>query len=281
MLFGGFYKNHFYLLVLAISFIAMMACDRRYCVLPRGKGTAPGWPLILMRVQVSVVYGYAGIAKVNPEFLSGDVLGYYFERALMPMELPVASLVTVAIATVALEVFIAGAVWLGRLRPVAFGLVLPLHFGMLFVAGDALQFFEIVLFAAIMTTLLTAFLHLPERGRLVVWDDSCTFCRRWVALFRRADAFGALRFAGASDPAGYAGTGVTPEALTTAMHLVEPDGTVRSGFDAVRGIVAVLPFGFLVAPWMALPGARHLGTWGYRRVALRRTCAYLPARPHV
>ena len=117
-------------------------------------------------------------------------------------------------------------------------------------------------------------LLVDRRARTVVWDDSCSFCRRWVALFRRLDALGALHFVGSSRPEAFAGTGVTREAADEAMQLVEPDGKVRSGFDAVRGIVAVLPFGYLVAPVMALPGIRQSGHYLYRKVAASRTCAY-------
>ena len=117
-------------------------------------------------------------------------------------------------------------------------------------------------------------LLVDRRARLVVWDDSCSFCRRWVSLFRRLDALGALHFVGSSRPEAFAGTGVTPEAADEAMQLVEPDGIVRSGFDAVRAIVAVLPFGYLVAPPMGWPGIRQAGHYLYRRVAASRTCAY-------
>ena len=113
-----------------------------------------------------------------------------------------------------------------------------------------------------------------RRERMVVWDDSCSFCRRWVAVFHRLDMLGVLHFVGSSRPEAYASTDVTREAADEAMQLVEPDGVVKSGFDAVRGIVAVLPFGYLVAPVMGLPGIRHTGHYVYRKVAASRTCAY-------
>jgi predicted DCC family thiol-disulfide oxidoreductase YuxK len=113
-----------------------------------------------------------------------------------------------------------------------------------------------------------------RRARTVVWDDSCSFCRRWVLLFHRLDALGGLHFVGSSRPEAFAGTGITREAADEAMQLVEPDGVVRSGFDAVRGIVAVLPFGYLVAAVMGWPGIRQSGHHLYRKVAASRTCAY-------
>jgi hypothetical protein len=93
-------------------------------------------------------------------------------------------------------------------------------------------------------------------------------------MIRRLDAFHAFRFVGSSAPAAYDGTGVTPEAASQAIQLVEPDGTVHAGFAALGLIVAVLPGGMLIAPYMALPGVRALGEHAYQRVAARRTCAY-------
>ena len=115
----------------------------------------------------------------------------------------------------------------------------------------------------------------------MVWDDSCSSCRRWVAVFRRLDAFGALRFAGSSSREANDGTGVTPEAAAQALQLVEPDGTVRGGFSAVQGILAVIPGGYLVAPYMSLPGVRQAGNAAYRRVAAGRTCALDAPHPDV
>ena len=113
-----------------------------------------------------------------------------------------------------------------------------------------------------------------RRARTVVWDDSCSFCRRWVSVFHRLDAFRALNFLGSSQPEVLASTGISREAADEAMQLIEPDGVVKSGFEAVRAIVGVLPFGYLVSPVMGLPGIRQSGHYLYRRVAASRTCAY-------
>lgn len=202
------------------------------------------------------------------------VLRFYFERAVLPFPDLTALAVPLAFATVALELGISIGVWFSRLRPIVFGVAGPLHLGMLTVAFSGNDLLGVVLFAGMMFALLTTFLYVPQRGRTVVWDDTCSFCRRWVWSFQRLDGYHALRFIGASDTAAYRHTSIAPRAAIEAMQLVEPDGTVRSGFDAVRGIIAVLPGGFLIAPWMALPGVRHLGRWAYHQVALRRTCAY-------
>lgn len=278
---GVFYANHSYLIAVCLLLVSFSDCERHYSLRPRGRGDAPGWPLALMRIQVSVVYGYAGLAKVNEQFFSGEVLAHYMDRAVLPFvsglaASPLLVLMALSLSVVALELYIAAAVWSRRLRPSAFALAVPLHIGMAAFSGPWLTFYEIVVFSLVMFTLLTAFVQLPAQGRLVVWDDSCSFCRRWVATFRRLDAYGALRFVGSSSDVAYDGTGVTPESAAEAMQLVEPDGTIRSGWWAVQGIVATLPGGHLLAPYMSLPIVRQLGQRAYRRVAASRTCAYGP-----
>lgn len=275
LLVTGDYKNHLYLLTILMGLVALLETQRHYSFQRRGDGPVPAWPLVLMQFQVSVVYGFAAIAKLNPEFLSGDVLAGYFDGALLPAPIPDAVVPGLALLAIAVEGYIAAAVWLPRLRASAFGLVIPLHAGMLFVATDWVQLGGIVIFAGVMATLLSSFAAPAEGSRLVIWDDSCSFCRRWIAFFRRADAFGALRFVGASDMGAYASNGVSPEAALEAMHVRSQDGEVVRGFAAVRAIVEVLPFGFLVAPYLGLPGVRTVGERAYRRVAARRTCAYM------
>jgi predicted DCC family thiol-disulfide oxidoreductase YuxK len=281
-----FYNNHMYLLCLTLFLVSLSDCERHYALRPRGSGPIDRWPRNLMQFQLTVVYLFAGLQKINPRFLSGDALDYYLERAVGPFA-PLGNLlagtsvvVPLAFTVIALEISLALAVRLPRLRQAAFGAALPLHVGMLLVAYNDLELFGIVLFAILTFVLLSSYVDLPEQGRLVVWDDSCGFCRRWIDAVRRFDAFHALRFVGSSAPAAYDATGVTAAAAAAAVQLVEPDGTVRAGIAAVQGIVSVLPGGFLVAPYLSLPVVRQVGDRVYRRVAARRTCNYetMPAR---
>jgi predicted DCC family thiol-disulfide oxidoreductase YuxK len=150
---------------------------------------------------------------------------------------------------------------------------LPLHVAMLLVAYNGIELYGIALFAVLTFTLLSAWVDVAPGARLVVWDDTCSFCKRFTGVVQRVDAWGGLRWQGSSAPAAYAGTGITAEAALHAIQVVEPDGRVRSGFDAVTGILAVLPGGFLIAPWLALPPVARLGEKAYGHVAARRTCA--------
>jgi predicted DCC family thiol-disulfide oxidoreductase YuxK len=273
-----FNNNHMYLTTVCMGLVAFSDCERFYAVRPRA-GLPDVWPRWLMRIQLSVVYGYAGLQKVNSEFLSGDALNAYMSMAVGPLA-PVAHALSgtaivqpMAYTVVIVEIGMALLVWSKRTRAIVFGIALPLHICMLLVPYNGIEFIGVVLFAILTFTLLSAWVDAAPGARLVVWDDTCSFCRRFVGAAQRVDAWGALRWQGSSSPASYAGTGVTAEAASHAMQLIEPDGRIHSGFGAVRGILAVLPGSFLIAPWLALPPVARLGEAAYRHVAARRTCA--------
>jgi predicted DCC family thiol-disulfide oxidoreductase YuxK len=267
-----------YLTTVCMGLVAFSDCERFYALRPRA-GLPDEWPRWMMRIQLSVVYGFAGLQKVNSEFLSGDALNAYLSMAVGPLA-PVSHALSgsaivqpMAYSVVAIEVGMALLVWSRHTRALVFGTAIPLHVGMLLVPWNTLEFIGVVLFALLTFTLLSAWVEAAPRGRFVVWDDSCSFCARCVTWGKRLDVWGAVRWVGSSSPAAYDGTGVTPEAAAFALQLVEPDGSVRSGYHAVRGVLEVVPGGFLIAPWMALPPVARIGERVYRHVAESRTCA--------
>lgn len=240
-------QSDLYLLVVVLPLVAMSDSERSDSVRPRGDGVVAGWPLAVMRWQLSIAYLFLGVAS-------------------LPF-----SLVTAA------EVFVGLGVWSRRLRAFAFAAVLPLHALALAMAAGPSDWAWQVPFSLLVFVLSASFLELPEMGRVVVWDDSCSFCGRWISVIRRLDVLGAMRFVGLGQPDAYVSLGVEQEEAMEALQLVEPGGRIRSGFDAVRGVVSVLPGGWFIAPYLALPGIPFIGRRIYRRVAARRTCAYMPA----
>ncbi len=68
------YLNHYYLVSLLAFLMCFMPLGRTYSVDARlwpdaRRGTVPAWMLYLMRFQIGVVYFYAGIAKLQPDWL--------------------------------------------------------------------------------------------------------------------------------------------------------------------------------------------------------------------
>lgn len=70
------YLNHFYLIVLLSLIAIFLPAHRAWSVdawlRPAIRSqTVPAWPLWLLRFQIAIPYFYGGIAKLNPDWLSG------------------------------------------------------------------------------------------------------------------------------------------------------------------------------------------------------------------
>lgn len=117
------YSNHLYLFFLIVLLLSVAESGAALSLdsLRRGRRNAvTGWPALLLMLQVSLVYGFSAFAKLTPQFLSGDVLSQTLKRAgwftfpqswRSPELLP-----TLAISAIALELFIAFALWSRQLR---------------------------------------------------------------------------------------------------------------------------------------------------------------------
>src|SRR5690606_26430882 len=100
-----FYSNHLYLLALVVSILALGAPAR-------GKGSGAPWAAALLMAQVTIVYAYAGLAKLNPSWIAGDVLERYADGLMrmagdaMPWIYP-----RLAAASIAAELGLAVLLW--------------------------------------------------------------------------------------------------------------------------------------------------------------------------
>lgn len=108
---------------------------------------------------------------------------------------------------------------------------------------------------------------------VVLFDGGCPMCRRLVRRLQRLDWRHRLTFADATDARvrlQYA-PGLDEATALTAMHVVAPDGSIRSGFDGFLRIARVVPLLWLPGAIGALPGIRSLGRFVYALVAGNRT----------
>jgi hypothetical protein len=104
---GGHYYNHLWFLFwVALTVTIFGAVDQQRLVL---------------RCQLSIVYGFAALAKMNPLWLSGESLASHGVR------LPEALIGPAAVATVALEATLAWALWIPRWRILALAAAAPMH----------------------------------------------------------------------------------------------------------------------------------------------------------
>ncbi len=71
------YLNHFYFVSLMTGLLVFVPANRAMSLDVRRKprirsDTAPAWTLLILRAQIGIVYFYAGIAKITPDWLRGE-----------------------------------------------------------------------------------------------------------------------------------------------------------------------------------------------------------------
>jgi predicted DCC family thiol-disulfide oxidoreductase YuxK len=269
------WSNHGYLLLLLTLLLGFMDSDAalsvRWLQDGRPEREIPSWPVILIGIQLSIVYFYTAIAKINPVFLGGDIIQGSVH--LPPSLRRPGVVVAMAVATVTIELFLVFGLWLRRLRPWAFLLGFCLHGSITVLMGPALWIFSLMTLSA-----YAVFLDARPRSRLVVWDDRCGFCGSWIRLFQFLDWLNVHRFEGSSRAEALAEAGVTSEGASEEIKLRDGD-RVYGGFDAIRLMLEATPAGFLWARALALPPIRWAGVKAYRAVARRRHCTLAPAAP--
>lgn len=110
----------------------------------------------------------------------------------------------------------------------------------------------------------------PDRDT-VLYDGACRFCRSQVALLRRCDPTGRLRFVSLHEPhVGRDFPELEPEALMREMHVVDRSGRARAGAEAVRYLSRRLPLLWPLALPLHVPGSLPVWNWIYGLVARNR-----------
>jgi len=109
----------------------------------------------------------------------------------------------------------------------------------------------------------------PPPAPLLVWDGDCAFCRAWIARWRRATGdrvhYATYQEVAARFPE------IPVERFRRAVHLIEPDGRVSSGAEAVYGSLALAPRGgWALALYRGFPPFAWASEAAYRRIADHR-----------
>jgi hypothetical protein len=73
----AYYLNHFYLIVLLSFLLCLIPAHRTasldgWLFFRRQAASVPRWSVFLLRAQVFIVYFYAGLAKLSPDWLAGE-----------------------------------------------------------------------------------------------------------------------------------------------------------------------------------------------------------------
>lgn len=110
----------------------------------------------------------------------------------------------------------------------------------------------------------------PHRA-VVIYDGNCPFCRRQVQRLLRWDSWGHLAFVSLHDPrVALRYPDLSHQELMTQMYLVSPRGDRYAGAGAFRYLSRHLPWLWLVAPLLHLPGTYRIWNFLYQVVAQRR-----------
>lgn len=104
---------------------------------------------------------------------------------------------------------------------------------------------------------------------LLVFDGGCDFCRRWIARWKQVTG-DRVEYA-PSQEVGTRFSQVSKASFAGAVHLVEPDGRISSGAEAVFRALAYAPGrGGWLWVYRHVPGFSGLSEWCYRLVAGHR-----------
>ncbi|MDH5420461.1 MAG: HTTM domain-containing protein [Acidimicrobiia bacterium] len=233
------YSNHLYLLTILVGLLTLSRPGGAWSFdLRRMKEpvTSLLWPLVLMKVQISVVYFFAAFTKLHEEYLTGRVLaGQLGGLVVLPEQLRVPRILMVlAISSVVVEAFLAVYLWHPEKRFMAVGAGVLLHGVIPFVMQPFLQ---LTVFSSMMLSSYLLFIPRHAARRQVIAPDGI------ARLVRRLDVLQVMSV-------------VSGESVST-----ERDGRSAVDWQAATAIADELPAMYLIAPFLRLPGIR---TWGSR-----------------
>lgn len=139
------YSNHLYLLAIEVLLLTFAGSAKVQD--PEKNATVPAWPVVLLKIQLSIVYAFAAITKITPLFLSGALLYLNLRRtglfALPPSlrTLPILSILSVV--AVLTEIFLSLALWSNKYRRVGVvvGVLFHITLTLMIVPEVAIQLF--------------------------------------------------------------------------------------------------------------------------------------------
>jgi hypothetical protein len=115
------YSSHRLLATLLVGYL-IFACSDAELSIRRRKRIVPWWPQLLMMTQLSVCYFYAAVSKINGVFIFGGPLVHWIW-----VPLPRWFFLLMAVATIAIEIFLAFGFWFRPSRRMALILGFLLH----------------------------------------------------------------------------------------------------------------------------------------------------------
>jgi uncharacterized membrane protein YphA (DoxX/SURF4 family) len=120
------YSNHLYLLFVVILLLTIADSGAAWSFDTCRHGTprdVAAWPILLLKIEVTIVYVYSALAKITPQYLAGEILNRSLKQegwgAVPQSWRAPAAMSFLAAMSIAVELFIAFGLWSRRLRPYA------------------------------------------------------------------------------------------------------------------------------------------------------------------
>jgi predicted DCC family thiol-disulfide oxidoreductase YuxK len=263
------------------------------------------WPIRLIWVVMCTIYFEAGFSKVRHSgiaWITGGMMTFFLQRAQYHVTdaEPITNWgLIIARHDWSSELFALMGMGLELSYPLAlFGRRLRWIFvpsGMLMQIGIAIlmgpNFYQMIICQFLWLPLDRVVYWIADRLAIknkyaVVFDGSCGLCKRTIAVVRSVDLLKGVEYFDAVNQWPQVERrfpSLDRGRCLDDMHAVSPTGQVLVGFDAYRGLIWVLPLGWLLLPIFYFPGARLVGSRIYRAVADHRhngSCA-LPSATEI
>ena len=155
------YSNHLYLMTIVVGLLTLADCGAARSLDARRTGVrpdVPGWPVALLKAQLTIVYGFAALAKLNAVYLSGRALARVVPwreiASLFGMRAAVYIVIAASIAAVVTETLLAVWFWSPRWRVPAVALGVLLHAGIVALMPGKVP---LAIFAGVMFSLYPLF----------------------------------------------------------------------------------------------------------------------------
>lgn len=112
----------------------------------------------------------------------------------------------------------------------------------------------------------------PTARGWVLYDETCEFCQRSVAYWRRVIERRGFAFAALQAPWVRERLQLSEAELLGEMRLMLRDGEVFGGADAILRLARAIWWAWPLVALAWVPGVKRLLRAGYRAVAARRSC---------
>ena len=152
------YSNHLYLLVLVILLLTISDSGAVWSLDARRHGVrkdVAGWPILLLKIQVTIVYVFSALTKITPQYLSGEILTWSLKHegwfAVPQSWREPSAMSLLAVTSIVAELVVACGLWSSRLRLFAIFCGVGFHLSIIAIVDSSrlsLAIFALSMFAA-------------------------------------------------------------------------------------------------------------------------------------